>query len=313
MTQHYDVVVIGGGPAGLSAALNLVRARMRVLVLDANRPRHSATLFAHGFLTRDNISPLELRRLGREDVSAYENGEVQFAAVDAVTALPDGYRVVARGVKGHPDRDVHARRIVVATGLAETLPDIGNARAFYGTCLHSCLECDGWEKQDAPLVLIGESEDLALQAFRALQWTNDLLVLTNGAAVIDTAEERELAASGIRLERTPIDEITGERGDMTGLILTDGRSLAYRAGFIRPRWEARLGFLDQLGLDADGDGLVIVDERGRASRSGVYAAGDVVPPGPQQIAIAAGHGVAVSATIVDDDVRERRASGTRPV
>ncbi|QPZ39771.1 NAD(P)/FAD-dependent oxidoreductase [Paramicrobacterium chengjingii] len=308
MTQHYDVVIVGGGPGGLSAALNLVRARMRVLVLDANRPRHSATLFAHGFLTRDNISPLELRRLGREDVSAYENGEVQFATVDAVTSLPDGFRVIASGVKGDPDRDVHTKRIVVATGLAEILPDIGNARAFYGTCLHSCLECDGWEKQDAPLVLIGESDDLAEQAFRALQWTNDLLVLTNGSSVVGTDEERELAQAGIDVERSPIAEIQGARGVMTGIELADGRVLDYRGGFIRPRWHARLGFLDGLGIDIDADGLLVVDDRGRGSRDGVYAAGDITPPGPQQIAVAAGQGAMVSATIVSDDARVRRES-----
>ncbi|WP_235940823.1 NAD(P)/FAD-dependent oxidoreductase [Paramicrobacterium fandaimingii] len=306
MTQHYDVVVIGGGPAGLSAALNLVRARMRVLVLDANRPRHAATLFAHGFLTRDNISPLELRRLGREDVSSYENGDVQFATVEAVTSLPDGYRVIAGGVKGDPDRDVHTKRVVVATGLAEILPDIGNARAFYGTCLHSCLECDGWEKQDAPLVLIGESDDLAEQAFRALQWTNELLVLTNGSGVITDAEESELDAAGIGVDRTRISEIQGGRGVMTGIELADGRVLDYRVGFLRPRWNARLGFLDGLGIVADEAGLLVVDERGRSSRQGIYVAGDITPPGPQQIAIAAGQGAMVSATIVADEARWRR-------
>lgn len=305
MTQHYDVVVIGGGPAGLSAALNLVRARMRVLVLDANRPRHAATLFAHGFLTRDNISPLELRRLGREDVSSYENGEVQFATVEAVSSHPDGYRVIASGVKGDPDRDVHTRRIIIATGLAEVLPDIGNARAFYGTCLHSCLECDGWEKQDAPLVLIGETNDLAEQAFRALQWTNDLLVLTNGSGVITDAEESELDAAGIGVDRTRIAEIQGGRGVMTGIELADGRVLDYRVGFLRPRWNARLGFLDGLGIVADEAGLLVVDERGRSSRQGIYAAGDITPPGPQQIAIAAGQGAMVSATIVADEARWR--------
>ncbi|SEC55789.1 Thioredoxin reductase [Paramicrobacterium humi] len=308
MTQHYDVVVIGGGPAGLSAALNLVRARMRVLVLDANRPRHAATLFAHGFLTRDNISPLELRRLGREDVAGYENGEVQFAHVDTVTRLDSGFRVIATGVRGAPDRDVHAARIVVATGLAEILPDIGNGRAFYGTSLHSCYECDGWEKQDRPLVVIGEGDDLAWRAWWTLQWTNDLIVLTNGANVVTAQEEAELAAVGVDVIRTPIDEIRGDHGVMTGVALTDGHVIPRTTGFLLPRQQARLEFLDDLEIGRDSAGLLVVDNRGRTSLPGVYAAGDITPPGPQQIAIAAGAGALVSATIVGDEIRERRAS-----
>lgn len=307
MTQHYDVVVIGGGPAGLSAALNLVRARMRVLVLDANRPRHAATLFAHGFLTRDNISPLELRRLGREDVDGYENGEVQFAHVESVMPLDTGFRVIATGVRGAPDRDVHTRRVVIATGLAEILPDFGNARSFYGTSLHSCYECDGWEKQDLPLVLIGESGDLAWRAWWTLQWTSDLVVLTNGSSAISAEEEDELSQAGVDVIRTPIDEIRGDHGVMTGVALADGRVIQRGTGFIRPRWQARLEFLDDLVLGRDGAGLLVVDARGRTSFSGVYAAGDVTPPGPQQIAIASGAGATVSAAIVEDAIRERRS------
>lgn len=302
----YDVVVIGGGPAGLSAALNLVRARLRVLVLDSNRPRHAATLFAHGFLTRDNISPLDLRRLGREDVTAYENGEVQFARVEAVTRVSGGFRIIASGVRGAPDRDVHAKRVVVATGLAEILPDIGNARAFYGTALHSCLECDGWEKSGEPLVLVGETDDLAWHAWRALQWTDDLTVLTNGVARVTDAEEAALAEVGVCVDRTPVTEVTGAHGVMTGLAMSDGRTLAFSKGFMRPTWRARLEFLTELGAVRDEEGLLIVDPRGRSSVAGLYAAGDITPPGPQQIAVAAGAGVVVSATITHDLALERR-------
>ncbi len=184
MSDSYDVVVVGAGPAGLSAALNLARARRRILVLDGNRPRHAATLRSHGFLTRDGIAPLDLRRMGREEVAAYANAEVQFASVQSIEATTDGFHVVAQGVRGEPDRDVVTRTVVVASGLTETLPKVTNLRAFYGTDLHSCVECDGYEKADAPLALIGETTDLAEWAILIAQWSSDLIVFTNGTDTV---------------------------------------------------------------------------------------------------------------------------------
>lgn len=290
MSEDYDVVVVGGGPAGLSAAVNLARAQLRVLVLDGNRPRHAATLSAHGYLTRDHIAPLELRRLGRQDLEPYETAEFQFASVTSVVRCERGFRVRARGVRGAPDRDVHTRRVVVATGLTEALPDIVNARAFYGTSLHSCLVCDGWEKRDDPLVLVGTSPDLAWHAWRALQWTDDLTVLTHGADVVSASEEDELSHAGVSVERTPVAEICGDHGAMTGIRLRDGRFLEYRYGFLRPAWSASLHAFDPGIATRDTSGLLVIDADGRTDAEGLYAAGDVTPPGPQRIPIAIGAG-----------------------
>jgi len=115
--DSYDVVVIGAGPAGLSAALNLVRARRRTLVLDSSRPRNAATLMSHGFLTRDGISPLELRKLGQVEVEAYDEGEFQLAVVQSAEPAEGGFTIRAKGVRRAPDRVVHATRILIATGL----------------------------------------------------------------------------------------------------------------------------------------------------------------------------------------------------
>jgi len=300
MSDAYDVVVIGGGPAGLSAALNLARARRRVLVLDGNRPRHAATLRSHGFLTRDGVPPLDLRRLGRDEVASYANAEVQFASVQSVEATPDGFRVVAQGVRGEPDRDVVTRTVVVASGLTETLPKVGNMRAFYGTDLHSCVECDGFEKADAPLALIGESGDLAEWAILVAQWSSDLIVFTNGSDTVTEPEEAALASAGIRVERGAVAELAGGRDGFSGVMLADGTLVERSGGFVRPEWSAPLEYLLPLALDRDTDGYVVVDAWGRTTVPGVYAAGDITPPGPQQLIVAAGNGARVARALNRD-------------
>lgn len=296
----YEVVVVGGGPAGLSAALNLARARRRVLVVDGNRPRHAATLLARGFLTRDGVPPLELRRLGREEVDAYDNAQVVFAQVGSVEVEGSGFRVRARGVRGGADVDAIAETLVLATGVAETMPALPSIRAYYGTQLHSCVECDGYEKADEPLALIGESADLAERALLLTQWTNDLIVFTNGVAHVSADDERALARLGVGIERRPIDDVVGEKGVMTGVRLVDGTVIDRAGGFVRPAWSPALDFAAALDLDRDSDGYLVTDRQGRTSVPGVYAAGETVAPGPQQLIVAAGSGAVVASAVNRD-------------
>ncbi|MFK3671012.1 NAD(P)/FAD-dependent oxidoreductase [Leifsonia aquatica] len=295
-----EVVVVGGGPAGLSTALNLARARRRVLVVDGNRPRHAATLIARGFLTRDGVPPLELRRLGREEVDAYDNARVVFAQVGSVEVEGTGFRVRARGVRGGADVDVLADTLVLATGVTETMPAIPSIRAYYGTQLHSCVECDGFEKADKPLALIGESADLAERALLLTQWTDDLIVFTNGVAPVSADEQRALASLGVGVERRPIDDLVGDKGIMTGVRLTDGTVVERAGGFVRPAWAPALDFVDGLDLDRDGDGYLVTDRQGRTSLPGVYAAGETTAPGPQQLIVAAGSGAVVASAVNRD-------------
>lgn len=296
-----DVAVIGAGPAGLSAALNLVRARRTTLLVDANRPRNAATLASHGFLTRDGVPPLELRRLGREEFEAYSGARFHGASVDAVSPLPGGgFRLTGRGVRGAAALDATARAVVIAAGLLETLPALPSIRAWYGTQLHSCVECDAYEKSAQPLVLIGESDDLAERALLISQWSGDLLVCTNGVGVVTAAQEAGLAARGIRVDRRPIADVEGAEGRMTGVRFIDGTFEERSGGFVRPEWRAPITSIDGLALALDADGLVVVDARGHTSVRGVYAAGDVTPPGPEQLIVAAGEGATVAATVNRD-------------
>ncbi len=303
MTDRVDVAIVGAGPAGLAAALSLVRARRSVVVLDSARPRNAATLSSHGFLTRDGISPLELRRLGAAEVESY-GGRVVRTVVTSVSPLLRAEGVVEFSVQAEArgsatPTEVVASAVVLATGLTETLPALPTLRAFYGTALHSCVDCDGWEKRDAPLALIGESDDLADRARYLANWSDDLIVFTNGVARVSDADEADLAGRGIRVERRVIADIAGTgREGMTGVVLADGETIPRTAGFVRPGWVPSLGFLD-LELDRTPDGYVETDGAGRSRRAGVYAAGDLVD-GPQQLLVAAGDGARVAASVLRD-------------
>lgn len=307
-----DALIIGGGPAGLSAALNLARARASVLVIDAGRPRNAATLRSHGFLTRDGISPLELRKLARAEIAAYptvrlldRTNVVALSTVDA----EDGIRFSAhlQGHRAGASSAVSARSVLIATGLRETLPDIPSLRGFYGMSLFSCAACDAWELQDRPLALIGETDDLAARARLIARWTDRLTVFTNGADVVDTVEEAELAASGIVVERRRIDDLEGDRGAVSAVRLAGGARIPIEGGFIRPRWDTALDFLDELAVDRDHEGHLLVDRSGRTSVAGLYGAGDAVAPGPQQLIVAAGQGARAAAVLIHDSVGVRTA------
>lgn len=311
----YGVAVIGGGPSGLSAGLQLVRANRRIAILDSNRPRHAATLQSHGFLTRDGVSPLELRRLGREEFEAYPTARFAQAKTTEILPLsreealevgfPDGigFRVRGSGIRGAADVEIVSRRVLLAAGLTEELPPLPTLRAYYGTALHSCVECDGFEKTAGPLALIGETTDVFARALLISRFSSDLIVFTNGADTIRAEQEAQLSAIGIRVERRPIDDITGERAEMTGVRLIDGEVIPRVGGFVRPRWHAPVEFLGDLPLERDDWGLVVVDDRGETSIRGVYATGDIVPPGPQQLIIAAGAGARVAAKLNMDLIR----------
>ena len=303
------VAIIGGGPAGLSAGVNLVRANRRIAIIDSNRPRHSATLQSHGFLTRDGSSPLELRRLGREEFERYPTATFAQAIVSEVSPLSVdeahatgfldgiGFRVRGSGVRGASDVEFFARRVLLTAGLTEELPPFPMIRAFYGTALHSCVECDGFEKTDKPLVLIGETSDLFGRALLISRFSSDLIVFTNGANTVRPDQERQLESIGIRVERRAIDDIVGEKAEMTGVRLVDGTVIPRVGGFVRPRWHAPVEFIGDQPLNRDDWGLVMVSDRGETSIRGIYAAGDIVPPGPQQLIIAAGGGARVAAKL----------------
>ncbi|MCE0458754.1 NAD(P)/FAD-dependent oxidoreductase [Curtobacterium flaccumfaciens] len=319
----HDVAIIGAGPAGLSAALNLVRAKRTVLLVDANRPRNAATLRSHGFLTRDGISPLELRKLGRTEVEGYPEATVVQSVVDLVAPDVDTDTWRVHGSWRGTELEARARTVVVATGLREEFPALPMLRAFYGTAVHSCVECDAYDKAGQPLAFICETDDVVDRALLIASWTDDLIVYTNGVAPLDDAGRARLASAGVVVDERLVEDLEGDRSGMTGVRLADGHVEPRTGGFVRPVWHADLDWLRTSattstsatsgntaangdtpgaleGLRRDTQGLLVVDRVGRTSVPGLYAVGDVTPPGPEQLIVAAGHGAATAAAVHRD-------------
>ncbi|ERG65028.1 hypothetical protein L332_11310 [Agrococcus pavilionensis RW1] len=303
MRPDVDVVVIGAGPAGLAATLNLARAQRSVALLDSNRPRHAATLQSHGFITRDGISPLELRGMGREEVLRYPTVSFERTTVRQVVRVDGGFAVQAEQRGASAESETRASAVLIATGLSETLPASQHVRPWYGTSLHSCMDCDAYDKRGQALALIGETPDLVDRAMVIRRHTDDLAVFTNGSDAVSEAGAERLAAHGVALERTPIAAIEGDRDGMRAIVLEDGRRSERTGGFVRPWWHPQLEFAEPLGLDTDDDGLVVVDRAQRASVEGIYAAGDITP-GFRQLSVAAGAGT-IAASVINRDLIAR--------
>ncbi|TFC90303.1 NAD(P)/FAD-dependent oxidoreductase [Cryobacterium sp. TMT4-31] len=312
--DRYDCVVIGAGPAGLSAALNLSRARLTVLVIDSDRPRNAATMISHGFLTRDGVPPHELRRLARAEVEGYPGAQIlRRTSVRAVRRTrelseeDDSHPfTVTLGSPSSAGRTVASRAVLVATGLRETLPDVPNIRGFYGMSLFSCAACDGYELGDQPLALIGETEDLFARALLVSQWTRTLTVFTNGAlfsdetGAVSAGQERVLRGRGISVERRRITDLEGDRGRLASVRVSGGDRIPVTGGFVRPLWHPAVEFLTGLNVAGDAHAQLLTDRNGRTSVPGLYAAGDVAAPGPQQLIVAAGAGARTAAIISQD-------------
>ena len=281
--RTYDVAIIGGGPAGLSAALVLGRARRHVVVVDAGAPRNAPAAHMQGFLSRDGTPPAELLRAGRDEVRSYGIEIVEDRVVDAAA----GFVLDLAG-----GRSLEARTVLIATGAADELPDVRGARERWGRDLLHCPYCHGWEVRDQPIGVLGSVE----HAHLLRQWTDDVILFAHTAAV-SAAEREALHARGIAVVDGTVDELVVDDDRLQAVRLADGRTVARLALFIRPALRAHAdGIAAALGCDLMEDGLVRADAGGRTSVPGVWAAGNATNPRAQVIT-AAGEGSAVAIAI----------------
>ncbi|MFG3437039.1 NAD(P)/FAD-dependent oxidoreductase [Nonomuraea sp. NPDC047897] len=309
---RHDVVLVGAGAAGLNAALLLGRARRRVVVIDAGEPRNAPAAHMHGFLSRDGLPPATLLELGRAEIARYGVRLVP-GRVEAIEAIDPGFAV---RLEGGPV--LGARRVLVATGLRDELPDIPGVRELWGKDVLHCPYCHGHEVGDQPLAVLGTHPGAVHQALLLRQWSDDVVFLPHTLDL--TAEDRErLEARGLGIVEGEIDRLAVEGGRLRGIELAGGRVLPRAAAFLFPRMVPHDELLTRLGCVKDDTGWVATDRTGRTSVAGVWAAGNVIDP-RAQVVTAAGMGsaaaFAVNADLVDEDVRhavERRRAPAAPI
>lgn len=292
----FDVVVVGGGPAGLSAALVLGRARRKVAVVDAGSPRNAPAAHLQGFLTRDGMPPGDLLAAGRLEVAGYGVVLVD----DLVVAVQPGFVVRLNG-----GQTLTARRILIASGVGDELPDVPGVRERWGRDLLHCPYCHGWEVRDQPLAVLGTLPGSVEHAQLVRQWSDDVVFFVHDLD-LTLAQRQQLEARGVGVVDGEVARLVVERDRLVGVELDDGRVIARAAVFIRPgNLPHADGLVSGLGCELDEGGFPVVDATGRTSVDGVWAAGNVVDPRAQAITSAgagSAAGIAINADLVRDDV-----------
>jgi len=295
-TKTHDVAIIRGGPAGLSAALVLGRARRRVVVVDAGQPRNAPAAHMQGFLSRDGMPPADLLRTARAEVRRYGVEIVDDRVVDATP----GFQLRLAG-----GRTIEARRVLLATGAADDLPDVLGARERWGRDLLHCPYCHGWEVRDRPIGVLGTGPGSVEHAHLLRQWTDDVILFTH-AHPVTPGERATLRARGIMVVDGTVERLVIADDRLCAIQLAGGRTVPRDALFIRPALRAHAdGPAAALGCELLPGGLVRTDADGRTSVPGVWAAGNATNPRAQVIT-AAGEGsavaIAINTELVDDDV-----------
>jgi thioredoxin reductase len=277
-SDRYDVVVVGGSFAGLAAAMQLARARRRVLVVDSGRPRNRFAHASHGFLGQDGRAPADIFATGRAEVLAYPTTAYLADEATHARATGDGFELdLASG------STVAARRLVLATGVADDLPDVPGLRERWGVSVLHCPYCHGYEVADRRFGVLTRSEMAVHQALLVTEWSADVTLFTNGAMQPDDEPRAALAARGVRIDERPVAALVGEGLELSAVRMEDGTMVPVDALFTQVRTRMASPLAEQLGCEIE-EGpfgpMIRTDPRKLTTVPGVFAAGDTtrVPP-----------------------------------
>ena len=266
---QFDVIIVGAGPAGLSAALVLGRCRRRVLVCDSGRPRNAASHGLHGFLTRDGIEPSEFLRIARDQLRQYETVELRDAEVIEARRLENTLEITLTD-----GERLTSRRLLLATGVVDELPQIESLPAFYGTSVFHCPYCDGWEMRDQPLAIYGRGENGAGLALELLLWSRNLVLCTDGPGDLEDKDINRLQKHNISIREDKISRLEGTEGVLERLVFAKGESLAVRAMFFSTDQKQASDLAMKLGCELTDQGCVDTGDYETTEVKGLYVAGD---------------------------------------
>jgi thioredoxin reductase len=295
----YDVVIVGAGPAGLSAALMLGRCRRSVLVCDTGRPRNAASRALHGFLTRDGTPPLELLALARAELQRYDTIALrQVEVVDAACAPDNRFDVtLATG------EQVRSRKLLLATGVVDNLPGIDGFSEFYGRSVFHCPYCDGWEIRDQPMAIYGRGHRGVGLSLELTAWSRDLVLCTDGGADIDDGDRERLERNGIAIREERVARLEGSDGTLEHVVFDTGERLARRALFFTTGQFQRSDLSVRLGCEFNEKGTVSTGKYEATHLPGLYVAGDA-SHAVQWVVVAASEGAEAAFAINSDLIKE---------
>jgi thioredoxin reductase len=302
----YDCIVVGGGPAGLSAALMLGRCRRRVLVCDAGQPRNRWAHAAHGFLTRDGIAPGELRRIAREQLAPYDTVELRTAEV--VDAVREGGEYALRCAD---DTRLRCRKLLLATGVVDELPAIEGLAAFYGRSVHHCPYCDGWEWRDQPIAIYGRGEEGAGLAQGLTVWSRDLLLCTDGPAELPERIVERLATLRIPVREERVRGLEGRDGKLQRIVFERGPTAERRALFFATGQRQASPLAARLGCAFTARGAVATGKCEATDVPGLYVCGDASREA-QFVVVAAAEGaeagMAINQALLEEELAAQKSS-----
>lgn len=297
--EIYDCIIVGGGAAGLSAALVLGRARRKVLVCDRGNPRNAPAHESHGFFTRDGTNPLELLNIGREQLKPYRSVEFQTIEVKEIKKSGERFEVVF-----DDEITLISRKILLAFGVKDEFPAIGNFEQFWGESVFHCPFCHGYEVRDEPLAVVGNGEIGVLKVALLKCWSRDLVLCTNGKADLSGEQRQLLAKHNVEIREEKIIRFEGTKGKLEMIIFETGENLARQGMLIHLEQHPHSDLAEKLGCELTATGHIKVDNFSETSVKGVYAAGDITSM-MQSIAVAVAQGsVAAGGGIVHSLIRE---------
>ena len=295
----YDVTIVGAGPAGLSAALILGRSCRSVVVFDNGHPRNAASQAMHGFLTRDGMAPREFLRLAREELRRYDTVSVRDAEVVSAECQQDKrFAVTLEG-----GARILSRKLLLATGVVDNVPDLPRIREFYGRSVFHCPYCDGWEVREQPIAIYGNGERGLGLSLELTSWSRDLVLCTDGPIEIDAKGLERLAGYGIDVRDDRIAQLDGEDGQLRDIVFADGTRLARRAMFFTTGQSQRSNLLLRLGCEFNDKGTVRTGKYETTHLPGLFVAGDA-SRAVQWVVVAAAEGAEAAFAINSDLLKE---------